>query len=229
MSRNWRRLGRWSDIAVAVRIARCTSAATRFPRLLFVRSLAVFLAPDCRRKDVERNGFATAVRARLTIVIVVVAGIVGGLLFAMPGATLAAAAVEALAALAAVFALLALLGRTLLFAGFDELVVTVVVIDILTALTPLIFEARAALAQHAEIMIRELQKIFGLDAVAGKLGVARHVLVFLEELRRIAALAIVLAVTRLSAEILSPLSPTAAPAAALSIVDQIPTSLRSGS
>ena len=75
-------------------------------------------------------------------------------------------------------------------------------------------------------MIRELQKIFGLDAVAGKLGVARHVLVFLEELRRIAALAIVLAVARLSAEILSPLSPTAAPAAALSIVDQIPTSLR---
>ena len=64
----------------------------------------------------------------------------------------------------------------------------------------LLLEARAALAEDAEIMIRELKIIFGLDAVARELGVARHALVFLEQLGGIAALAIVLAVARLSAE-----------------------------
>jgi hypothetical protein len=76
-------------------------------------------------------------------------------------------------------------------------------------------------------VIGELEIIFGLHAVARELRVARHALVFLEELGGIAALAIVLAVPRLSAEIPSSLSPTAAPAAALSIIDQMPTSLRS--
>jgi hypothetical protein len=71
-------------------------------------------------------------------------------------------------------------------------------------------------------MVRELEIIFALDAVAGKLRVARHALVFLEQLRRIAALAVVLAAASgLSAEALSPLPPTAAPAAALSVADQI--------
>jgi hypothetical protein len=92
----------------------------------------------------------------------------------------------------------------------------------------LVFEAGAAFAQDAEIMVRELQEIFGLDAVARELGVARHALVFLEQLGGIAALAIVLAVARLSAEIsAAALSSTAAPAAALTIVDQMSTSLRS--
>jgi hypothetical protein len=76
-------------------------------------------------------------------------------------------------------------------------------------------------------MVRILQIIFALDAVAGKLRVARHALVFFEELRGIATLAIVLAVARLpAAEVpTSTLSPTTAPAAALSIVDQILKSL----
>jgi hypothetical protein len=76
-------------------------------------------------------------------------------------------------------------------------------------------------------MVCELQKIFGLDAVACKLRIARHALVFLEQLGGVSALAIVLPVARLSAEILSPLSPAAAPAATLTIIDQMPTSLRS--
>jgi hypothetical protein len=59
------------------------------------------------------------------------------------------------------------------------------------------------------------------------LRVARHALVFFKKLSGIAALAIVLPVPRLSAEVLAPLSPTTAPAAALSIIDQNPTSLRS--
>jgi hypothetical protein len=76
-------------------------------------------------------------------------------------------------------------------------------------------------------MVGVLQEIFGLDAVAGELRVAGHALVFLEQLCGIAALAIILPVARLPAEILAPLSTTTAPAAALTIIDQMPTSLRS--
>jgi hypothetical protein len=63
-----------------------------------------------------------------------------------------------------------------------------------------------------------------LHTVARELGVARHAFVFFEQLGGIAPLAIVLPVARLSAaaEVSSPALPaTAAPAAALSIIDQI--------
>jgi hypothetical protein len=79
-------------------------------------------------------------------------------------------------------------------------------------------------------MIRELEIIFGLDTIAGKLRVTRHALVFLKQLRRIAALAIILAIARLSADTAtaaSALPTSTAPAAALTIIDQMPTSLRS--
>ena len=132
----------------------------------------------------------------------------------------------AVAAVRAVTALGTLLG-SLLFAGLDKLLLALVLIEPVTALAALVLEACAALAQHAEIVIRILQVIFGLDPVAGELGVTRHALVFFEQLGGIAALTIVLPVPRLSAEILAPLSPAATPAAALSIVDQMPTSLRS--
>jgi len=72
-------------------------------------------------------------------------------------------------------------------------------------------------------MIRELQIIFGLDAIAPELRVARHALVFFEQLRGVATLAIVLAVAiRPAARILGPLTPAAATAATLlSIIDQM--------
>jgi hypothetical protein len=70
-------------------------------------------------------------------------------------------------------------------------------------------------------MVCELQIIFGLHPIARELRIARHALVFFEQLGGIAALAIVLPVTRLSAKVLAPLTPTATPAAALSIIDQI--------
>jgi len=76
-------------------------------------------------------------------------------------------------------------------------------------------------------MVRILEKIFGLHAVARKLCIARHAFVFFEQLSGVAALATVLTVPRLSAGVRAPLSTAAAPAAALSIVDQMPTSLRS--
>ena len=45
-------------------------------------------------------------------------------------------------------------------------------------------------------MVRKLQIIFGLDAVALHLRVARQALIFFEQLGGVAALAIVLAVAR---------------------------------
>jgi hypothetical protein len=92
---------------------------------------------------------------------------------------------------------------------------------------PLLFRARAVLAQHPEIMVRELEIIFALDAVARELRITGHALVFFEQLGGIPPLAIVLPVTRLSAtEALSPPLSATAPAAALTIIDQMPTSLR---
>ena len=72
-------------------------------------------------------------------------------------------------------------------------------------------------------MVRILQIIFGLDAVTPELRVARHALVFFEELRGVATLAIVLAVAvRPAAQILGPLASAAATAATLlSIIDQM--------
>ena len=67
----------------------------------------------------------------------------------------------------------------------------------------LLLEAGAAFAEDAEIMVRKLQIIFGLDAVARELRVARQALVFFQQLGGIAALAIVLAIARLSAEVLA--------------------------
>jgi len=77
-------------------------------------------------------------------------------------------------------------------------------------------------------MIRELQIIFGLDTVPGKLRVTRHALIFLQELCRISALALVAAVAttpaRHAARCLL-LRPATATAATLAIIDQIRSSL----
>jgi hypothetical protein len=76
-------------------------------------------------------------------------------------------------------------------------------------------------------MVRELEIIFGLDAVASELRVTGHALVLFEQLGGIPALAIVLPVARLAAtEVLTPPLSATAPAAALTIIDQMPTSLR---
>jgi len=118
-----------------------------------------------------------------------------------------------------------------LVAGLGHFLVAVdVIVQLIVALTTgtLLFETGAALTQHAKIMIGELKIIFRLDPVARELGIARHALVFFEQLGGIAALAIILPVARLPAEVPPPaLSPATASAATLSIVDQMPTSLRS--
>jgi len=79
-------------------------------------------------------------------------------------------------------------------AGLHRLVLIFILVGEVVALAALLFEARAAFVQDAEIMIRELKVIFGLDTITGELGVARQRLVFLVKLGCVAALAIVLAV-----------------------------------
>jgi hypothetical protein len=74
-------------------------------------------------------------------------------------------------------------------------------------------------------MVRKLEVIFGLDPVAGKLGVAGHILVLLEQLRGISADALVAAVAAATtattaADTLRTLTPTTPTAAALAIVHQ---------
>ena len=116
--------------------------------------------------------------------------------------------------------------------GVHPVVATVVVIAIIVAaLAPLLLiGARAAIAQHAEVMIGKLQIIFGLDTIPGKLRIARHALIFLEQLRGIATLAVVLPITAIVAARHAPglLSTATATAAGLTIIDQAKFPRRTG-
>jgi hypothetical protein len=185
------------------------------------------LAADRRRQHVERKAVIAAIRAWATLLGTVI--VVGKALVA----TRTVRAVETLVAIGPVAAVLPIttFGAILtgLIAALGHLVLAVVLVHFLVTRTAwvLFLKAGAAFAQDAEIVIGELKLIFGLDAVARKLRVARHALVFLEQLGGIAALTVVLPIARLPAEILAPLPTTTATAAALTIVDQIPTSLRS--
>ena len=96
----------------------------------------------------------------------------------------------------------------------------------LAALLVLLFEARAVLVQYAEIMIGKLQIIFGVHTITGHLRVARHILVFFEQLGRIAASAIVDAVAIVAAAPVvttigtTVIVPAAIATAGLPVVDQ---------
>jgi hypothetical protein len=197
---------------------RSPGAATRTARR-FVLSFGGlgFIAADGRRKHVERDRLGSALVGAIAFRIIARTTLV---------AIFAARTALAIEAIAAVLALRAFFGNGF-FTGFDQLLITFVLVDLMLASGTLLLEARAIFAEHAEIMVGVLQIIFGLDTIACKLCVARHALIFLEQLGGVAALAIILAVPRLPAEILAPLSTAAAPAAALTIIDQMPTSLRS--
>jgi hypothetical protein len=121
-------------------------------------------------------------------------------------AVLAIAALRALVAIAAVVALLvaarltlllALRVATVLLAGADRftlvaVIVVVVEIERLLALgLAVVLEPAALVGDHAEIMIRELEVIFGVDPVALALRLTGEILVLLEQLVRVAARATV--------------------------------------
>lgn len=145
------------------------------------------------------------------------------------GTVVALIPICALRSIVALRAIIAIAVVALIVAtGIELIVVAVIVVDIFAALPSLFIEARLAFPQHTEIMIRELKIIFGLHTVPRELGIARHALVFLKQLGGITALTIILTVARLSAGIGTPwLSPAAATASALTIVDQICESLTS--
>src|SRR5204863_3461524 len=107
--------------------------------------------------------------------------------------------------------------------AFGLLVLILVIVLIVVARAALLLEAGAALVQDAEVMIRILKVIFGLDAIAAHLGVAGEALIFFEQLGRVAALPVVLAVARIGVgarRTTAAAAAAAAPAAALTIVDQ---------
>ena len=126
----------------------------------------------------------------------------------------------------------AVIGAVRVHALFVVAVKIIVALLAATALLlMLVFEPRAAVLEDAEIMVGELEVIFGLDAVPGKLRVARHALVFLEELGGVAALTIVarVATAAIALHPLRALSTAATTAAALlTIVDQVLIPCRTG-
>ncbi len=81
-----------------------------------------------------------------------------------------------------------------LMVGAGHLFVAIAIFFITRATLILFLETRAAILEDAEIMIGELEIIFGLNTIPGELHVARQCLVFLKQLGGIAALAIVLTV-----------------------------------
>ena len=198
-------------------------------RLLFFvgldRDRAWTIGADRRREHVERKAvIAPAVHSRGGARVLTVAVVIGVALIAEASTVVVAAAVRAIVAVAAIASFVALVGLALGL-GALELFTVLVIVTVVALARTLILEAGAIFAEHAEIVIGVLQIIFGLDPVAGKLRVARQALVLLEQLGGVPALAIVLAVPRLSAKVPSPLSTAAATAAALSLIDQTLKSL----
>ena len=75
--------------------------------------------------------------------------------------------------------------------GIVAILAILVLLLALTLALALLLEAGAAFGEHAEIMIRELEIIFGHHPVALGLGVPREIAVFLVELDGVAARPIV--------------------------------------
>src|SRR5690606_9337054 len=140
-------------------------------------------APAAARLGLGLGSGAFAVRFRGTFVRIIGSSLGRGAIAPIAmGIRLTVAAVAPLfGAVAAFAALLAALG----------LLLETLVLVALFALAPVLLEARAILVDDAEIMVRELEIIFGVDPVALHLRVTRQILVFLEQLGGVAARAVV--------------------------------------
>ena len=221
----WRRLCSRSYFLITLFGTR-TAGST--PRTCFddFRAFPVFVgsSPDRRGQGLERNPFISpaAVIAVATAALVLVAVVTA----------VAARAILTIGTLALRAPFLS--SRTvrtlivaLLFAafGFDQFVFALILVAILAALAALVFVASTIFPKHTVVVIGELQEIFGLNPVPGKLCIAGHVLIFLEQLGGITALTIVRAIAGLAPDILTSLPPATATAATLTIIDQIQTSL----
>jgi hypothetical protein len=145
---------------------------------LFSGGITRVVAADGRRKHVERQAVAAAIDVRPGLDWLLIRTI---LTVEAPGLAITARAPRcAVLAFVPVLAFVAF-GRFRLV-RLHHLFVAVVVVHVLVARATgiLVFEPRPALAQHAKIMVGELEIIFGLDAVARELRVARHAFVFFE-------------------------------------------------
>ncbi len=227
----------------AVFVARLAHAATGSWSLAFG---IVIADPDRGREDAERDALIAfhllwdvAARAHGPLgAILSVAAVgpilaIGALRAIVPVGTLGALRALAILTVAVLAITVAARRGALLLAvvvrftvGTGHFIVAILVTLVAARALILLLEARAAVFEHTEIMVGELEVIFGLHAIAGELHVARQRLVFFEQLGGVAALAIVLAVAvRTAGNTLGTLSTTTATAAALTIVDQKSCSL----
>jgi hypothetical protein len=166
------RLGGGRNLGLAVLGARAAGAAAR-PRLLFGPAfLRIRLSADGRRQDVERNAFAGLAVILLVASITIVAVI---LTLGALGAFVAIAWPAALRRLGGFAIIVAI---RIGFVHFDAFVLIAIAVFVTAA--ALLVEADPAVAEDTVIVISELQIIFGLDAVARELRIARHALVFFE-------------------------------------------------
>ena len=187
-------------------------------------SLLGLLLLDIGRTAVTLTLAARAILTRAVVTLPILtlpifAGTIVALLRTLVAVALAAPAVLGLAA-----------ARLLVGADRLTLVAEIIVVELveIVALTPhrLIVGPPALIGEDPEIMIRELQIIFGVDAIARHLRVAGQVLVLFEQLRRIAARATVdpVAAVTLSVAAAATLTllatTTAATATVLTVVDQ---------
>jgi hypothetical protein len=213
--------GRRRDLVPIIRCARLAGTAAGLGRLFFRITI---VGTDRGRKNAKRDP--------LLSFFVVAAGTVGAGLLRAVAAVGSIALLEAVAAAFALIAAWALAGLSLAFvlvgSSLDVQFLFALILVILagTTLALLILEARAAILEHAKIMIGILEIIFGLDPVAGELRIARQALVFFQQLGGVAALAVILAVAAgIASHALRTLSAAATTTAALTIVDQVLVSL----
>jgi hypothetical protein len=210
------------DLVVAFSRFRGSGASARTrARLIFhlYRERTGAIGTDRGRKHVERKAIVVgSIDSRAAILIV--SSLFGTPLFAESPRTPITLTVPAGVALAAIDPALTLLVAAVGFGRFRHLL-ALVLIGIVALTRSLVLEAGAVLTENPEIMVGVLEVIFGLDPVTCQLGIARQALVFFVQLRGVAALTVVLAVPRLSTEVLPSLPSAAATAATLSLIDQM--------
>ena len=206
------RSGRRRDVVV-FGLWLASGAATRLGRLF----LAVIAgSADGRWQDAKRNSFLG-----LAFIFFIAAGAIGASLARtiLPVEPFTAASTIALADLSLTIIIAVVGFRADFLVALD---VVLVIVAARPALGLLLLEARAAVLEHTEVMVGVLEIIFGLDTVAGKLGVTSQALVFFEQLGGIAALAIITGVaTGIAGHTLRTLSTAATTTAALTVVDQV--------
>lgn len=125
---------------------------------------------------------------------------------------------------------LRLFGTAFLARIFRRVEIITVIIEIFigtaeTLLRLLFFLSGAIVGQNAEIVVRELQKIFRVHPITDHLSVARHILVFFKKLGRVTAGAVVdtiaaVATTPVAAAGTTIIVPAAITATGLPVIDQ---------